>query len=211
MHLLLVDDHAVVRSGIRDIVNVSGTQASFTEAATAKEAMDIVFANEFDMVILDISLPDESGLRLLSKIREQKPDLPVLILSMHPEEGYAIRALKAGANGYLNKASVPSELLGAIKKILNGGTYASDSLANGLLKGIASGRGARMPHDLLSEREWHVLRLLAKGHKLTNIAEEMNVHPKTVSTYKSRIMKKLDIDNNAQLMRYALSLGLAEY
>lgn len=189
MHLLLIDDHAVVRSGVRDIVSVSSSDATFAEASSAREAMGILADEDFDMVILDISLPDESGLRLLTRIRDIKPELPVLILSMHPEEGYAVRAIKAGANGYLNKASVPSELVIAIEKILSGDTYASEALASGLLKGIAGKKSSKLPHELLSEREWHVLRLLAKGRKLTHIAEEMNVHPKTVSTYKSRIMK----------------------
>lgn len=211
MNLLLIDDHAVVRSGVRDIVSVSETGANFAEASTAREAMEMVSNQDYDIVILDISLPDENGLQLLQKIRQVKPDMPVLILSMHPEEGYAMRAFKAGANGYLNKASVPAELVGAIRKILSGSTYASQALTSGLLRGMAAGAMNKPPHDLLSEREWHVLRLLAHGYKLTDIADNMNVHPKTVSTYKSRIMRKLNIDNNAQLLRYALSLGLAEY
>lgn len=211
MNLLLVDDHAVVRSGVRDIVSVTETEARFAEASNAREALDLICCQDYDIVILDINLPDENGLQLLQKIRKVKPQLPVLILSMYPEEGYALRAFKAGANGYLNKASVPAELVGAIRRILQGNTYASQSLTSGLLKGMASSSSNNLSHDLLSEREWHVLRLLAHGYKLTDIAENMDVHPKTVSTYKSRIMRKLDIENNAQLLRYALSLGLAEY
>lgn len=211
MNLLLVDDHAVVRSGVRDIVSVSEKTACFAEASNASEAMDLLLSGSYDMVILDISLPDESGLQLLVKIRRVKPQLPVLILSMYPEEGYALRALKAGANGYLNKASVPAELVNAIRMILSGKTYASQALTSELLKDMTASSSGKLPHEQLSEREWHVLRLLAHGHKLRDIADRMNVHPKTVSTYKSRIMKKLNIDNNAQLLRYALSLGLAEY
>ncbi len=211
MNLLLVDDHAVVRSGVRDIVSVSETSACFAEASCAREALELLLDNDYDMVILDISLPGESGLQLLTKIRRLRPLLPVLVLSMYPEEGYALRSLKAGANGYLNKASVPAELIKAIRMILSGNTYASQHLTSELLRDMASPSANKHPHEQLSEREWHVLRHLAKGQKLRDIAVSMNVHPKTVSTYKSRIMKKLKMNNNAELLRYALTLGLSEY
>ena len=205
MHLLLVDDHAVVRTGLRDIVSVSFSTARFSEAATAREAMELVLNQEFDMVILDISLPDENGLQLLGRIRDTRPKLPVLILSMHPEEGYAKRAMQAGANGYLNKASIPEELVSAIDTIIAGANYVGGATDDAVLSG-----DNKPPHAVLSDQEWNVLLQLAQGRKLIDIAAAMNVHPKTVSTYKSRIMKKLGLDNNAQLMRYALEFGLAE-
>lgn len=205
MHLLLVDDHAVVRTGLRDIVSVSFSTARFSEAATAREAMELVLNQEFDMVILDISLPDENGLQLLGRIRDTRPKLPVLILSMHPEEGYAKRAMQAGANGYLNKASIPEELVSAIDTIIAGANYVGGATDDAALSG-----DNKPPHAVLSDQEWNVLLQLAQGRKLIDIAAAMNVHPKTVSTYKSRIMKKLGLDNNAQLMRYALEFGLAE-
>lgn len=211
MHLLLVDDHAVVRSGIRDIVSLSAPEARFSEASTAHEAMERILVERFDMVVLDISLPDESGIELLCRIREIQPELPVLILSMHPEEGYALRAIQAGANGYLNKASVPAELVGAIRAVLAGQTFAAEGVIEELAKGVTNPVSPRRPHELLSEREWYVLRMLARGDRLTTIAEKLGVNPKTVSTYKSRIMRKLDVSNNADMMRYAISMGLAEY
>ncbi len=211
MHFLLIDDHAVVRSGIRDIVSMSVPNARFSEASCGKEAMELVEQNAFDMAVLDISLPDESGIDLMQRIRKNQPDLPVLILSMHPEEGYALRAIKAGANGYLNKASVPAELVGAINSILEGRTFASEKVTLELAKGRGFMRNEKQPHELLSEREWHVLRMLAKGDRLTTIAEKLGVHPKTVSTYKSRIMKKLNITNNAEIMRYAINIGLTDF
>ncbi len=211
MHLLVVDDHAVVRSGIRDIVSLSAPEARFAEAATAHEAMECVLREHFDLVVLDISLPDESGIDLLGRIRAVQPDIPVLILSMHPEEGYALRAIQAGANGYLNKASVPAELVGAIRAVLAGQTFAGEGVIQELAKGITASRSQRHPHELLSEREWYVLRMLARGDRLTTIAEKLSVNPKTVSTYKTRIMRKLGVSNNVDMMRYAISMGLVEY
>lgn len=208
MNLLLVDDHAVVRSGIRDIVSVSEPKATFAEAATAQEALELLTAQHFDLVILDLSLPDANGLTLLPRIRAIAPDLPVLVLSMHPEDGYAQRALQAGAQAYLNKASVPAELVSAIRQIFQ--ENASQDQAWPAAEPLSETTAVSPSRKLLSEREWHVLRLLAHGHRLTHIAQELNVHPKTVSTYKSRIMKKLNIENNAQLLRYALEQGLAE-
>ncbi len=209
MILLLVDDHAVVRTGIRDIVSVAEPEAEFEEAASAHEALNLIENRYYDIIILDLSLPDESGLALLQRIRAIKPAQPVLVLSMHPEEAYASRALQAGANGYLCKASAPGELVNAINAVLDGGVYIGAAQMTGLNCSPAPSYGSnRQPP--LSQRELHVLRLMAKGLKLTDIADELQVSPKTVSTYKSRIMRKFDLENNAQLMRHALSLGFAE-
>ncbi len=216
MRILIVDDHTVVRKGIIEIINETVQQvdnpilqpAEFDEAGSTAEALELVRQQTYDLLIVDISLPDVSGLDLIREIRDEVGQVPILVLSMHPEESYAIRAFRVGANGYLNKASVPEELKGAIEKVLSGGTYASPNMTEALVKELSDANEIKHPHETLSEREWQVLRLLARGKKLTTIAELLNLHPKTVSTYKTRLMKKLQVENNAELIHYVMNQDL---
>lgn len=210
MRILLVDDHAVVRKGIKEIASISVGAADFDEAETGGDAIAMIGAADYDLVILDISLPDQSGLDVLRRIREERPGLPVLILSMHPENGYAARAFEAGANGYLTKGSVPEELQDAIEKILKGCRYTSPTLVDSLVRQLLDPVRPTKPHDVLSEREYEVLRRLARGERLTAIANQMDLSTKTVATYRSRAMKKLNLANAAQLFRYAMNAGMLD-
>ena len=210
MRILLVDDHAVVRKGIKEIASISVGTADFDEAETGGDAMRMIGEADYDLVILDISLPDQSGLDVLRLIRKDRADLPVLILSMHPENGYAARAFEAGANGYLTKGSVPEELQDAIEKVLKGGRYTSPTLVDSLVRQLLDPVRPAKPHDVLSEREYEVLRRLARGERLTAIANQMDLSTKTVATYRSRAMKKLNLENAAQLFRYAMNAGMLE-
>ncbi|WP_316975590.1 response regulator transcription factor [Shumkonia mesophila] len=210
MRILLVDDHAVVRKGIKEIASISVGTADFDEAETGCDAMRMIGGTDYDLVILDISLPDRSGLEVLRLIRKDRADLPVLILSMHPENGYAARAFEAGANGYLTKGSVPEELQDAIEKVLKGGRYTSPTLVDSLVRQLLDPVRPAKPHDVLSEREYEVLRRLARGERLTAIANQMDLSTKTVATYRSRAMKKLNLENAAQLFRYAMNAGMLE-
>lgn len=210
MRILLVDDHAVVRKGIKEIASISVGTADFDEAETGCDALRMIGDADYDLVILDISLPDQSGLDVLRHIRKSRTDLPVLILSMHPENGYAARAFEAGANGYLTKGSVPEELQDAIEKVLKGGRYTSPTLIDSLVRQLLDPTRPAKPHDVLSEREYEVLRRLARGERLTAIAIQMDLSTKTVATYRSRAMKKLKLENAAQLFRYAMNAGMLD-
>ncbi|MDD4953123.1 MAG: response regulator transcription factor [Desulfovibrionaceae bacterium] len=208
MKILIVDDHAVVRRGTIEIVSDFSDQVEFDEAGSSAEALDKVAAGGHDLVLLDISLPDESGLETLKKIRAARPGLPVLILSMHPEEEYAVRTFKVGADGYLAKGSAPDELVNAIRKVLSGGKYVSAALSDRLVSELVEPKRTKRPQELLSHREYEVLAMLAKGNKLTAIAEDMGLSVKTASTYKTRGMRKLGLTNNAELVRYAMAQGM---
>ncbi|MBN2140818.1 MAG: response regulator transcription factor [Desulfovibrionaceae bacterium] len=208
MKILIVDDHAVVRRGTIEIVSDFSDDVEFDEAGSSAEALDKVAAGGHDLVLLDISLPDESGLETLKKIRAARPGLPVLILSMHPEEEYAVRTFKVGADGYLAKGSAPDELVNAIRKVLSGGKYVSASLSDRLVSELVEPKRTKRPQELLSHREYEVLAMLAKGNKLTAIAEDMGLSVKTASTYKTRGMRKLGLTNNAELVRYAMAQGM---
>ncbi|MDD4952861.1 MAG: response regulator transcription factor [Desulfovibrionaceae bacterium] len=208
MKILIVDDHAVVRRGTIEIVSDFSDEVDFDEAGSSAEALGKVAAGGHDLVLLDISLPDESGLETLKKIRAARPELPVLILSMHPEEEYAVRTFKVGADGYLAKGSAPDELVNAIRKVLSGGKYVSSSLSDRLVSELLEPKRTKRPQELLSHREYEVLAMLARGNKLTAIAEDMGLSVKTASTYKTRGMKKLGLKNNAELVRYAMVQGM---
>lgn len=208
MRFLIVDDHAVVRRGTIEIVADISDSIQFDEAGTSEAALKNIEKQEYALILLDISLPDESGLQVLKKIRTKKPALPILVLSMHPEEEYAVRAFKMGADGYLTKNSAPDELIQAIKKVMNGGKYVSASMGDKLISDLRVTQGRKMPQEILSPKEFEVLSLLAQGNKSTAIAKMKGISVKTVSTYKVRGMKKLKLKNNAELVRYALSNGL---
>jgi len=207
--LLLVDDHAVVRAGIRLILSSAFPTATFGEAGTANQALDLLNQQSWDLVITDITMPGRSGLDLLKTIKDARPRLPVLVLSVHAEDQFAIRVIKAGAAGYLNKDSAPAELVGAVKKVLAGGKYVSSTLGEALATGLQTNTtGAQ--HTSLSDREFEVFRHLAAGKTVKEIAFDLSLSVKTVSTYRSRVLEKMDLHNNADLMRYAVQHGLLE-
>jgi two-component system, NarL family, invasion response regulator UvrY len=201
--ILIVDDHAVVCGGLRQfLANTHDCQVA-GEAHTGADALAQIAAEPWDLVLLDIGLPDISGIEVLRRIRRQWPDLPVLIFSMHAEDEYAIAALQAGATGYLPKDSAPEEILEAIRRAISGNKYVSPHLAEKLLNGtILIGR--QLPHALLSDRESEVMRRLSRGESLTQIADCLYLSPKTITTYRARILEKLGINSNAELTRYVV-------
>jgi len=209
MKILLADDHAVVRHGLKQILADDFKRATFGEAKNAQEALDLVWKENWDVVVLDITMPGRSGLDVLCEIKKSKPKLPVLVLSMHPENQFAVRVLKRGASGYMTKESAPNELVGAIKKVLAGGRYVSTSLAEKLATYLATDN-QKPAQELLSDREFQVLRLIASGKIVSEIAKELSLSVKTISTYRTRILEKMGLRNNAELMHYAMQHQLVE-
>jgi DNA-binding NarL/FixJ family response regulator len=207
--ILLVDDHAVVRTGLRQILEQAFIGLQVAEASNSQEAMLELREGNLDAVILDISLPGMSGLGLLKRIRAQWQTLPTLVLSMHPEDQYGIRVLKAGASGYLTKACAPEKLVAATKTIIAGRRYVSPSLAERLVLGLGSKITAE-PHHTLSDREDEILRMIASGKTVSEIARELSLSVKTVSTHRSRILAKMHLKNNAELTHYAIKAGLID-
>lgn len=212
LKILVVDDHAIVRKGVLGILDESPEMlVACDEAANAEEALAKVSASRYDMVLLDISMPGMSGLELLKEWHQERPTLPVLLLSMHPEEQYAVRALSLGAVGYLTKESAPDELTTAVKKVLSGGRYVSSSLAESMAASLASGREvSALPHEALSGRESQILRLIAAGRTTTQMAGELFLSIKTVSTYRTRILQKLNMQSNAEIIGYAIKHSLLD-
>jgi DNA-binding NarL/FixJ family response regulator len=209
MKVLIADDHAVVRRGLKETINESFPKTTFGEAKTAQEAIESVRRQDWDVVILDISMPGKSGLDILDDLKRLRPKVPVLFLSMHPEEQYAKRALKAGAAGYLTKESVPEELKTAVKRVLGGGRYVSATLAEKLAYDLRHGSDVPV-HELLSDREFQVLRMIASGKTVKEIAGEISLSVKTISTYRSRILEKTGLKTTAELIRYALQSQLVD-
>jgi len=209
MRILLADDHAVVRRGLKQILADEFKTAVFGEARNAQEAFDLACKEAWDVAVLDITMPGRSGLEVLREMRKSCPRLPVLVLSMHPENQFAVRVLKRGASGYMTKESAPEELVGAIKKVLAGGRYVSPSLAEKLATSL-SGEPHQAPQDLLSDREFQVLRLIASGKTVSEISIELSLSVKTISTYRSRVLEKMGLRNNAELMRYAMEHELVQ-
>jgi len=205
--ILIVDDHAIFREGLRRILLDEFKTAIFGEAGNATEALDRVWKEEWDLVLLDITMHGRTGLDVLKEIRSSASDLPVLILSGHPEEQYAVRVLKAGAGGYLTKESASHELCKAVRKLLSGGKYISPSLAEQLAAEIQSPRGD--PHETLSNREYQVMLLIAAGKVPKEIGSDLSLSAKTISTYRTRILEKLKLRNNAEIMRYVVERKLA--
>lgn len=201
--ILIVDDHAVVRVGLRQFLADTADLKITGEAANGAEALAMVQKGAWDLVLLDMALPDLNGLEVLKRIKRARPELPVLIFSMFSEAEFAIPALDAGAAGYLNKDSPPHLMLSAIRTVVDGARYVSPTLAEKLLSGVASS-GPRPPHEALSRREMEVLLLLSKGVSLTKIGETLFVSVKTVSTYRARVLEKLGVQSNAELTRYVL-------
>ncbi len=199
----------MVREGLKLILADHFKNAVFGEARTAHEALQSVWKTKWDVVILDITLPGRSGLEILKEIKRSRPKLPILILSMHPEDQFAVRLLKAGAAGYLTKESAGEELVGAIKKVVAGGRYISPQLAERMASYLDLDV-RKSPHERLTDREFLILRLIASGKTVGQIAKELSLGISTVSTYRSRILSKMAMENNAQLTRYALERGLVD-
>jgi two-component system, NarL family, invasion response regulator UvrY len=209
MRVLIADDHAVFRRGLKETLAEAFSRVAFGEANTAQETLEHVRRQDWDLVILDISMPGKSGLDILDDLKRLRPKLPILLLSMHPEQQFARRALKAGAAGYLTKDTVTEELKQAVKKITAGGRYVSATLAEKLAVDLRP--GAETPlHELLSDREFQVLRMIASGKTVKDISEELALSVKTVSTYRARILEKTGMRTNAELIRYALQTQLVD-
>jgi len=207
--VLIVDDHAVVRQGLRQILASALPAARIAEASNAEEALGMLLRGSYDLVLLDITMPGRSGLELLRDIKYQQPDLPVLILSVHPEDQMGVRLLKAGAAGYVNKDCEPEEIIRAVNKVLAGGRYISDTLAERLVLDLQAQTG-KPPHEMLSDREFEVLCAIARGKSVTEIARSLSLSVKTVSTYRSRILEKMNMKTNAELTHYAVREGLVD-
>lgn len=209
MKILIVDDHAVVRQGLKQILLSEFKRAVFGEACNTAEGIDLLARQPWDVAVVDITMPGRSGLEVLQEARRIRPRMPVLILSMHPEDQFAVRMLKLGAAGYMTKESAPSELVGAVKKVLAGGRYVSASLAERMAAYLATDV-QKPPHERLSSREFQVLRLLAAGKTVTQVAAELSLSIKTVSTYRSRLLEKMNMHSTAELVRYAVENDLVE-
>jgi two-component system invasion response regulator UvrY len=209
IRVLIADDHAVVRQGLKQILGDTPEMAVAGEATNGQEVLDKVRAETWDVVILDISMPDRSGLDILKQLRSERPKLPVLVLSMYSEDQFAMRVLKAGASGYLTKDSASDELVKAVRKVASGGKYVSPFLAEKLAFEIGSDAN-KLPHETLSDREFQVLRMIATGKAVGEIAAELSLSPKTISTYRARLMKKMNLTTNADLIHYAIQNHLVD-
>jgi len=203
MRILIADDHAVVRRGVREILTEAFPSAEFGEAQDCQEVFHQVRKQDWDIVVLDITMPGTGGLEALKELKSSRPELPVLVLSIHPEDQFAVRCMKAGASGYITKEKAPHELTEAIKKIVAGGKYISDSLAEQLAIYVAGDETA-MPHEALSDREFQVMRMIASGKTVTEIGGELSLSVKTISTYRARVLDKMRMKTNAELTRYAI-------
>ncbi len=203
IRVLIADDHVVVRQGLKQILGGTPELLVAGEATNGQEVLDKVRAEAWDVVVLDISMPDRSGLDILKQLRSERPELPVLVLSMHSEDQYAMRVLKAGANGYLTKDSAADELVKAIRKVVRGGTFVSEFLAEKLAFELGAD-SSRLPHEALSDREFQVLRQIAAGKSVTEIAAQLCLSVKTVSTYRTRMLEKMNLGTNVELFRYAI-------
>jgi two-component system invasion response regulator UvrY len=209
LKILIADDHPIVRQGLKQIIAETADIVVSGEAVDGLEAINKVRAGDYDVVLLDISMPVKNGIDVLAQLKYERPKLPVLMLSMHPEEQYAVQALRAGASGYLTKDSAPEELVGAIRKVSTGGKYVGASLAEKLASIVQKGC-PELPHQTLSERELDVMRLIASGKTVSEIARELSLSVKTISTYRSRILEKMQMKSNAQLTRYAINNSLID-
>jgi DNA-binding NarL/FixJ family response regulator len=207
--IVIADDHAIVREGLKRIVSSAEGMEVVGEAANGIEALQRVRELQFDVLMLDLSMPGRSGMELIKLAKAEKPRLRILVLSMHQEMQYAVRAIKSGASGYLTKESAPAQLEQAIRKIAAGGAFISSEVAEQLALGAMPGSAA-MPHESLSNREFEVFRLLAAGVSVTSIAGQLNLSVKTVSTHKANLMQKMNLNNSSELVRYAIRHGLTD-
>ena len=209
LRILIADDHPLFRRGLKQIITETSDMVVADEAADGREALSKAETGDYDVLLLDITMPFKNGVDVLSQLKNERPTLPVLMLSMHPEEQYAVRALRAGASGYLTKESAPEELVAAIRKVSTGGKYVSASLAERLAS-IVQSDGEALPHETLSHREYQVMCMIASGQTVSEAARELSLSVKTISTYRARILEKLHMKNNAELIRYATMNELVE-
>ncbi len=209
IRIVIADDHAIVREGLKRIVASAKDMTVAGEAANGAQVMQRTQELDFDVLVLDLSMPGRSGMELIRLVRNEKPRLRILVLSMHQELQYAIRAIKAGANGYLTKESAPDQLVEALRKVASGGAYITAEVAEQLALGAMPGSTA-VPHEALSDREFQVFRMIAAGLSVTDIAGTLNLSTKTISTHKANLMQKMDFHNQSDLIRYALKHGLAD-
>lgn len=217
IRVLVADDHTIVREGLKQILAKSGDMVVAGEAANGNELLRMVRDDgavengRWDVLVTDMSMPGRNGLELIRMVKDIRPRLPVLVLSMYGEEQFAVRAIRAGASGYLNKESASEQLVGAIRKIAGGGVHVSPAVAEVLFLSVRDGGdgGKKLPHEQLSNREFQVLRLIADGNSINDIAKSLNLSAKTVSTHKARILEKMKLANQAELIRYALEHQLA--
>ncbi len=207
--ILLADDHAIFRAGLKRLLADTPDLRVVGEAASGDEAMRVLAGDPFDALILDVSMPGRTGLDILGDVVALYPGMPVLMLSAHPEEQYAVRALRLGASGYLTKQSAPSELIVALRRVLEGRRYVSVALAERLAQTLAEGERP-VPHERLSDRERQVMVRLARGLTIKQIGAQLHISPKTASTYRTRVLEKLGVDSNAALTRYAVENGLLD-
>ncbi len=210
MKILIADDHAIVRLGIRQILADAFKRSTFGEVSTGQEALESVWREPWDAVVLDVTMPGRGGLEVLKEIKRSRPNLPVMILSMHPEDQFAVRLLKAGASGYMTKESASAELVGAMHKAMAGGRYVSPALAEKMADFIGTDVQTQ-PHERLSDREFLILRLIASGKPVGAIARELGLSVKTVSTYRARLLQKMGLKNNAELVHYAFQHRLTSH
>lgn len=207
--IFIADDHAIVRKGLKQIISETPDMIVSEEADNGLEALEKISENNYDVILLDISMPGKNGLEILRLVRRKKPKLPVLMLSVHPEEQYAIRSLRAGASGYLTKESAPDELIAAIRKISKGGKFVNASLAEKLISELEI-YVEKPSHETLSDREYQVMCMSAMGKTLKEIAQELSLSIQTVSTYRTRILEKMNMNSIAEVIRYAVKHGLVE-
>ncbi len=205
--VLIADDFPLFRRGVKEMLTEGLGEVTYGEAGDAMELKERVQADEWDVLVMDITMPGTTGTDALKQVKQSRPTLPVIVLSMHPEDQYAVRMFKAGADGYLNKASTPQELVAAVKQVLGGGQYVSPSVAERLASTIRA-RITEHAHELLSDREYEVFRLIASGKTVSEVAEALKISVTTVSTYRARILDKMQLKNNAELTRYALERHL---
>lgn len=209
IRVLLADDHTIVRAGLKELLSETGDITVSGEANNGAEALARIREGDYDIAVLDMSMPGRSGIELIRQVKQERPRLPILVLSMHSEEQYAVRALKAGASGYLTKESAADQLVAAIRRIAAGGAFVTPETAQRLALDISSpATGA--PHTLLSDREFQVLRLIVSGKSVSEIARQLSLSVKTISTHKTRIMQKMRLSNQAELIRYAIEHKLLD-
>lgn len=209
IRIVIADDHAIVREGLKRIVTSAEDMAVVGEAADGTQVMQHVRETDFDVLVLDLSMPGRSGMELIKLVRSEKPKLRILVLSMHEELQYAVRAIKSGASGYLTKETAPTQLMHVLRKIAGGGAFISSGVAEQLALGSMMGSTSAV-HEKLTDREFEVFRLIATGMSVTDIAERLNLSAKTISTHKANLMQKMNLQNQSELIRYAIKHGVTE-
>lgn len=209
INILVVDDHALIRKGLKMLLEESPDFEVKGEAETGTQAIKMLREQHFDLVLLDISLPDKHGMDVLKQLKAEQPNIKVIVLSMYPEDQYGVRALKAGAVGYINKQSAPEKLVGAVQQVISGKKYISETLAEQLLSNLI-GESQDLLHQSLSNREYQTLCLMSSGNSLTEISEIMKLSPKTVSVYRARMLEKMNFKNNAEAVHYAIAHHLVD-